>query len=185
MASGLPDFYQLGDALYRLDADFSAAETHGIYCAVLSINANYDQQQLQSRIAMGDRQDYYYQELSRCLDQLYLATWQQLNAGDLDISLLLPEDDAPLEERLPALQKWCQGFAYGLALSGLTSMQDLPPSSREWAEDVVKIGASGEFDLGDEEGSEAAFAELTEFLRVGLLMINEEVQPVTGAPVMD
>ena len=61
-------------------------------------------------------------------------------------------------------------------------MSDLPEDSREWTQDVIQIGASGEFDLDDEEASEAALIDITEFLRVGVMMVNEEVQPLSGKP---
>ena len=182
MSNALPDFYLLEDALIRLDADFSAAEVHGIYCGVLSINRESDGDELAQRIIQGDPYDYHFQELQRELTRLYSACMAQFNGDSLRMQLLLPEDGAPLDERLAALQKWCQGFAFGLALSGLSSMQALPEDSREWVEDVIKIGAAGEFDLEDEDASEAALAELEEFVSVGLLMLNEEMQPLTGMP---
>jgi hypothetical protein len=180
--SKLPDFYALEDALLRLDADFSAAEVHGIHCAVLGINQDYDQSTLQAHLVKGDAQDFHFQETIKLLSELHEASRRQLNSGDLQFGLLLPDDHEDLAERLSALQKWCQGFAFGLALSGLSSIHDLPDDSREWVQDVIKIGASGEFDLEDEEASEQALLDLSEFLRVGVLMMNEEVQPLRGMP---
>ncbi|MGB1254997.1 MAG: UPF0149 family protein [Thiolinea sp.] len=180
----LPDFYALEDALLRVDADFSAAEVHGINSAVLSINNTYDFQALKTQLIPGDERDVHYQEVSRQLADIYTATSEQLNANDLRFELLQPDEQDSLESRLLALQKWCQGFAYGLALSGLKSMEDLPEDSREWTQDVIKIGASGEFDLDDEEASETALLDISEFLRMGILMMNEEVQPMHGAPDM-
>ncbi len=182
MNNKLPDFYALEDALLRLDADFSAAEVHGILCAVLGIHHDYDQQTLLAHLIQGDMQDVHFQETTRLLEALYHASRRQLNSGDLQFALLLPDDQDDQAQRLLALQKWCQGFAFGLALSGLGSMNELPDDSREWVQDVIKIGASGEFDLEDEEASEQALLELEAFLRVGVLMMNEEVQPVRGLP---
>ena len=180
----LPDFYVLEDALLRVDADFSAAEVHGINSAVLSINNNYDFQALKTQLIPGDERDVHYQEVSRQFAELYSATLEQLNSGDLHFELLQPDDQDAIEGRLEAVQKWCQGFAYGLALSGLKTMTDLPEDSREWVQDVIQIGASGEFDLEDEEASESALLDITEFLRVGVMMMNEEVQPLQGKPEM-
>lgn len=178
MNSELPDFYALEDALLRLDADFSAAEVHGINCAVLGINNNYDKNTLQSHLIKGDSMDFHVQETTKLLADLYGVSQEQLNSGDLQFELLLPNDNDPLSDRLFALQKWCQGFAFGLALSGLASMSDLPDDSKEWVQDVIRIGASGEFDLEDEEASEQALLDLVEFLRVGMLLLNEEMQPL-------
>lgn len=180
--SELPDFYALEDALLRLDADFSAAEVHGITCAVLGINNEYDQNTLRSHLVKGDPMDFHFQETAKLLAGLYGISREQLNSGDLRFGLLLPDDNDPLSDRLFALQKWCQGFAFGLALSGLSSMNDLPDDSKEWVQDVIQIGASGEFDLEDEEASEQALLDLAEFLRVGMLLLNEEMQPLQNVP---
>ena len=161
----------------RLDAQFSAAELHGAACGVLVVNRHYAFDKWIKQVAaetMGDDDAY------ELVEQVFADAQYKLNTEALAFDLLLPEEDEPLEQQVAALQKWCQGFAYGLALSGLKTLQDLPKDSREWVEDVVKIGAAGEMDVDDEDASEDAFVELVEFVRVGVLLINEELQPVRG-----
>jgi hypothetical protein len=176
----LPEFYTLEDTLLRVDADFSASEVHGIACAVLAFNNQYSEKTWQNQVLKGDTRDFYVQEARKLLEQLFNATLWQLNSGDLNFELLLPPEQDSLEAQVTALQKWCQGFAFGLALSGLKTMQDLPEDTRDWVQDIVKIGAAGEMDVHDEDESEEAFMELAEFVRVGVLMMNEELQPVRG-----
>lgn len=178
----LPEFYALDDPLLRLDADFTASETHGIACAVLAFNNHYSEKVWQTQVLKGDARDYHVQEARKLLQQLFNVTLNQLNSGDLSFQLFLPPEQDSLEEQVAALQKWCQGFAFGLALSGLKTMQDLPEDSRDWVQDVIKIGAAGELDVQDENESEEAFIELAEFIRVGVLMMHEELQPVRGKP---
>ena len=179
---GLPEFYSLEDALLRVDAGFSAAEVHGIACAVLAFNNQYSQGAWLKQVLVGDIRDFHVQEARKMLDELFRVTLAQLNSGDMDFGLLLPAEYDALDDRVQALQKWCQGFAFGLAVSGLKTMSDLPDDSRDWVQDVVKIGAAGEMDVQDEDESEEAFIELVEFIRVGVLMMNEEMQPVRGKP---
>jgi hypothetical protein len=100
-----------------------------------------------------------------------------MNGADLDFELFIPED-AALPERVDAMQEWCQGFGLGLAVAGVKDMKKLPADSREWAEDVVRIGSANDLDLDDAEESEEALAEIIEYLRVGVLMMNEEMQPM-------
>ncbi|MEZ5450524.1 MAG: YecA family protein [Thiolinea sp.] len=171
MKGDLPDFYGLADALWQLDAGFAASELHGLYSAVLAINQQYAAADLQQQVmpvesvAAEGSQDEFLQD---ALTRMHATILQQLNAGDLQFALLLPDEQDALDTRLLALQQWCQGFAYGMALSGLRTLDDLPSASHEWVQDVVRIGASGEFDLQDEEASELALQELIEFLRVGV-----------------
>jgi len=178
----LPEFYTLEDALLRVDADFTASEMHGIACAVLAFNNHYSEKAWQAQVLKGDARDYHVQEARKLLQQLFNVTLNQLNSGDLSFELFLPPEQDSLEAQVAALQKWCQGFAFGLALSGLKTMQDLPEDSRDWVQDVIKIGAAGELDVQDENESEEAFIELAEFIRVGVLLMNEELQPVRGRP---
>ncbi len=180
MDTQLPEFYTLEDSLLRVEADFTASEVHGIACAVLAFNNQYAEKAWQIQVLKGDAQDFYIQETRRLLKQLFNTTLTQLNSGDLDFELLLPPEQDSLEAQVAALQKWCQGFAFGLALSGLKTMQDLPEDTRDWVQDVVKIGAAGEMDVHDEDESETAFIELAEFVRVGVLLMNEELQPIRG-----
>ena len=182
MDTHLPEFYTLEDALLRVDADFSASEVHGIACAVLAFNNQYSEKTWQLQILKGDGHDFHIQEARELLQQLFKASLWQLNSGDLSFELFLPPEQESLEAQVLALQKWCQGFAFGLALSGLKTMQDLPEDTRDWVQDVIKIGAAGELDVHNENESEEAFMELTEFVRMGVLMMNEELQPIQGKP---
>ena len=45
-------------------------------------------------------------------------------------------------------------------------------------EDFVNIGTSGDFDYEDEQESEIAFTDVSQYVRVGALLINEELQPM-------
>lgn len=182
MDTQLPEFYTLEDALLRVDADVTASEAHEIACAVLAFNNHYSEKAWQAQVLQGDAHDFHVQEARKLLQELFNISLAQLNSGDLSFQLFLPPEQDSLEAQVAALQKWCQGFAYGLALSGLKTMQDLPEDSRDWVQDVIKIGAAGELDVHNEDESEEAFIELAEFIRVGVLLMNEELQPIQGRP---
>ena len=42
---------------------------------------------------------------------------------DMEFEPLLPDDEAPLEERTAALAQWCQGFLYGLGSGSITGCE--------------------------------------------------------------
>lgn len=181
MNDELPDYVEMERALGRAEVDYSSAEVHGICCGVLAINQTTDQNHWLTQIVEGSSQNVYVQEARNLLRQLFTATRQQMNDSGMGFELFLPEDE-DLEAQVEAMQDWCQGFAFGIAAAGVKDMDKLPPDSREWAEDVVRIGSSGELDLDDAEASENALAEILEYLRVGVLMMNEEMQPMKAAP---
>lgn len=180
--SDLPDFYQLEDALYRVDAGFSASEVHGMACGVLVVDNTAEHAAWSAHVLKGDAQDVFLQEAGRDLKQLHTATVESLNANQMHFDLCLPNEQDPITERVEALQKWCQGFAFGLAASGLKSMDELPDDPKDWVQDVIKIGAATDLDLDENNESETAYTELLEYLRVGVLMMNEELQPLRGMP---
>lgn len=180
MENALPDYAGVERALERVDSGFSAAEIHGIGCGMLVVNQATDQKVWLGQVLEGNPQDIFVQEARALLRELFIATRQQMNDSELGFELFLPEE-SDLETQVEAMQDWCQGFAFGLAVAGVKDMKKLPTDSREWAEDVVRIGTSGELDLDDAEESENAFVEILEYLRVGVLMMNEEMQPMKAA----
>lgn len=177
----MPDYVEIERALGRAGVDHSAAEIHGVCCGMLAVDQASDQHQWLAHTLHGNPQDFHFQEARTLLRQLFIVTRHQLNGADMDFDLFLP-DDGNLPAQVEAMQEWCQGFGLGIASAGIRDFKHLPADSREWLEDVVRIGASGEFDLGDEEESENALTELLEYLRVGVMMMAEEMQPMKAAP---
>jgi uncharacterized protein len=110
-----------------------------------------------------------------------------LEREDMGFAPLLPEDDAPLEQRLEALGAWCgaflAGLAAGLARRGIGSLADCPEEVREIVADMAAIsqidpdagGVTGNDSGGRSraaaESEEADLVELEEFVKVGTLLI--------------
>ena len=99
----------------------------------------------------------------------------QLQGADFSYELLLPADDEPLQRRVLALAQWCQGFYLGLGVSGINQLEKLPEDSREVVSDMTEIARMENYDEQPGEEDEGAYAELVEYLRVGVLLIFEEL----------
>jgi uncharacterized protein YgfB (UPF0149 family) len=167
--------------LGRANVDFSGAEIHGMGCGMLVVDQASSQDVWLAQVLEGNPQDFHVQEVRTLLRELFVVTRAQLNDPGMAFELFLPEDDA-LEARVEAMQDWCQGFSFGLALAGVKDMHKLPEDSREWVADVVNIGSSGALEMEDEEEGENSLTEIIEYLRVGVLMMTEEMQPMKAAP---
>lgn len=175
MSYELPDYGLAEKTLGRAAVDISAAELHGVCCGLLAVNPASQEDTCVNEVLDGDPNDFYIKEARILLHGLFRATREQLNDPDMGFALLLPEDD-DLRTRIEAMQEWCQGFSYGVTLAGVKDVKKLPKDSGEWLADVVKIGASGELELDeDDEESENALAEIIEYLRIGVLMLREEL----------
>lgn len=84
----------------------------------------------------------------------------------------------------------CEGVLYGLGLIG--RLQDAEePVSKEVRELINDFGDIAQIDvealaeakeIGDSE--EADLMQLVEFVRIGVMMINEELNPSQAAPIM-
>jgi uncharacterized protein len=100
---------------------------------------------------------------------------KQLESPDFSFDLLLPPDDAGLEQRVEALAHWCRGFLFGLGSSGLTE-GGLVGDCRELMSDMEHISrVRPDIDSTDEE-SEFALMEITEYVRIGALSIYQELR---------
>jgi len=121
------------------------------------------------------------------LDEWFGETLSSMNNADLDFNPTLPEDDVPVSERLRALGDFCAGFTYGVGLSvAQQGNRPLPEDTREIIEDFQAIDATDPADQSDEnaetpgiEQQEGIYVELLEYVRVGVLLVLEELRPVS------
>ncbi len=118
------------------------------------------------------------------LGGLYAATRAALHGGAMDFDLLIPDDDAPIEERTRALSLWCNGFLYGLGTTGAADPARLSSDAGEVVRDLAEITHAGVDAADGAEENEAALAELVEFVRVGVQLVFEHAgrqRPATPA----
>jgi uncharacterized protein YgfB (UPF0149 family) len=161
-------------ALNRLDCNISPAEVHGVMCGMLAVDIAVNQQHCFNEL--WDEQSIDPEALQH-LQQLFEQSRQQFNDSNLHFDCLLPSDDIDLAKRLFAIQEWGQGLLYGAALAGLKQSYALPEDSREFIADVTQISSSGDLDLENDEAAECAYSDIVEYMRIGTLLLCEELQP--------
>jgi uncharacterized protein YgfB (UPF0149 family) len=152
----------------------SAAEAHGLLAGLLCTDAGIDaglwlEQILDPGATNPNGRD------RALLDRLFEETRRQLDDFDFSFELFLPDDDRPLRERADALGEWCQGFLLGLGYGSKDS--DWPGECTEILRDFVEISRLDPDVSG--EADEAAYAELAEYVRVGVQVIRSELQSRT------
>ncbi|MGB5210118.1 MAG: UPF0149 family protein [Gammaproteobacteria bacterium] len=178
-----PEYDDIQRCLRGPDGGSGAAEAHGTLCGLLCTAANdLPESWIKNTLAdagetaTGINDDEYGQ-----LANLHQLTLRLLDGVQMEFQLLLPDDDIQLGLRADALGRWCQGFLYGLAVRGLKTFDQLPEEIREILEDLSEITqanfAEGE---GEQEG-EDAYANLVEYVRVGVQLVFDELNP----PVKD
>ena len=186
------DYLKLEQVLHQGDADFTVAESQAIASGMLVVNIAADKLAW-VRLIVGELDDSNnnQQRAIVSLDKLFEQTKKQLQDSNLEFNLLIPDDDDPISHRFNAVQDWCRGFLTGVALSGVSlenKESALPEDTRDLLKDFANISSSGDFDFEEEEGedaeSEIALAEIVEYLRMGALLINEELQPIKTSSVV-
>ena len=176
----LPDIYELEDVLLSLDSTMSAAESHGVLCAILCARGTADMSDWAKHI-LGEQEqgNAALKESLVLLNSLYQVTLAQLNDTNCDFQLFLPDEEEDLRERVVALTAWCQGFVYGLAVGGISDSTTLPEDTMELVKDIIEISrADHDRDNEPTEEDEIAYVEIVEYLRTGTLLISEELQPL-------
>jgi len=186
-----PDIPQLEDMLFNLDAALGATEAHGALCGMLCAQGATDVSKWMLHVlGEHDQSSPALQAAGKELLKIYKISVEQMNNNDIDFELMLPDDDDPLEDRVEGLGVWCQGFVYGLAVGGIKENTELPENSKELIKDILEISRAGYVaddeaelaaDEADSEEDEVAFMEVCEYVRVGILLIYEELQPLQSS----
>lgn len=164
------------------------AELHGAVCGLVACHGDafplQDLVELVGADAVTDRV---------AVERFVNAAISDLEAEELTFAPLLPGDDVALEDRLEALGQWCgsflAGLAAGLARQGIGSLDDMPEEVREIVRDfaaIARIDASapdaGEATPGAAEAAETDYAELEEFVKVGVLLITSTLRDDADDP---
>jgi len=178
---------ELSAVLARLDVPLGVPEAQGLACGLLcsrpatNAKSRWFAELLDAAALVPEALAERAKDL-HILDAWFGAELAALNDSELDFALALPDDDRPLDTRVIALGEFCAGVVYGVGI-GIAAQGNpsLPADTRELLEDFMAIdGADTEADA--EDGGEAAFVELSEYVRVGVLLIHEELKPVTASP---
>ncbi len=186
-----PDIPQLEDMLFNLDAAMGATESHGALCGMLCAQGATNAAQWMLHV-LGEHEESSpgLQAVGKELMKVHQISVEQMNNNEINFELMLPDDDDQLEDRVEGLGIWCQGFVYGLAAGGIKEDTVLPENSKELIKDILEISRAGYVaddeaeqaveEAGDDE-DEVAFMEVSEYVRMGVLLVYEELQPLQSS----
>jgi uncharacterized protein len=169
-------FAEFARVLEGLGSSVPAAEAHGCLVGALCTSSDYPMARwLEEIIPEADQRDD--EESQQPLRLLYADTMKALRGEDMEFEALLPDDDVTLVTRAGGLSQWCQGFLYGFGTGGTPLKQEeLPSNVNEILNDLTHIGrASVEIEGDGNESEEEAYAEVVEYVRVGVQLIHDEL----------
>ena len=186
-----PDIPQLEGLLFEVDAALGAVESHGALCGMLCAQGATEAPKWMLHVlGEHEKSSTALNQTGKRLLQIHQLTVEQMNGVEAEFELMLPDDDDELEARVESLGVWCQGFVYGLAIGGIKEDTELPEDSKELIRDILEISRAGyvvdeeaEIAVNEEtdEEDEVAFMEVSEYVRMGVLLVYEELQPLQSS----
>ena len=155
------------------------AEAHGTLAGALCSSREYGLIEWLHEILPEDSPDEDALQ-SSVLQNVYDSMVRTLTGDNADFEPLLPDDDAPLMSRADALSDWCKGFLYGIGSGAVPDPSKVSAEADEIIGDLKQITSVGvEADEQNEE-NENAYAEVVEFVRVGVQLLFVELAPARG-----
>jgi yecA family protein len=172
------DYDALQESLTRSGFPLALAEVHGTICGIVcSAGERGAQRWLDESIAENAEHEERPQaeELRTTLQAVTLATARVLASDDLQFTPLLPDEDAALHDQVQALASFCHGFLSGLGLAPATALDG---EIEEILDDFAQISRAGVTAEDDQNRDQADFAlaELTEYVRVSVQIVYEELR---------
>lgn len=175
MAHSVLSYADIQQALTQSRSLTDAAEAHGTLSGALCAAGGYHLDDWLGEILPDGRAS---PDAADSLRALYDSTSSALGDTELAFQPLLPTDDDALPARTEALGEWCRGFLYGLGTGRVGNLDSLGEETGEIIRDFTAITQVGVDPDDGDESNEEAYAELVEFVRVGVQMIFERLAPM-------
>ena len=169
-----PDFDQLANLLLEEGAvTFSPSELHGILVGQVAAGQRFEVAGLAQFCAQQLDLDQLSQpSTAPNLGLLYKQVLAQMESGDFELALLLPDDEHSLPLRAEQLGLWVTGFIAGFGLGAGESAAKLSTEAQESIGDLVQI-AQIETDSESEE-DEGLLMEVEEYVRMAAMLLFAE-----------
>ena len=182
----MPAYSQVDEALFSGGSAVCAAECHGVLCGILCASGTSDMQRWVRHLFEAPATDREITAGSlRLLHDVHQCTLTEINHETLEFTMLIPEPTEPMDIRISGLADWCSGFGLGLIMGGLNDQMLVSDDVREFVEDVQYISdASFVEEDNNPDQLEKSFTEIEEYVRMGVLLINEELQPISQKPTI-
>ena len=166
---------QLQAVLDLAGVELRASEVQGMVCGEICRQLRFGpDSDFLSLLGQPDTASSAGRMMVDVLENLMDETRRSLNAG-MQFGLLLPDDDEPLEERTASVADFARGFVLALLRGEAPAIAALPGEGGEFVRDLVKISEARPG--GDAEEDERALVEIEEYMRVGVQLVYEELQP--------
>lgn len=171
-------FIEAERALSAANAAVTISEGHGCLCGALCTLPHFSSQNWLQELLPDPAGEVTLTnplQVDATLDQLYAETQVALEGDEMGFAPFLPDDDAPIAERIAALAQWSQGFLYGFGIGAPGSArQEYPGDVGEVLKDLSEIARASDTESSGSDEEEQAYVELVEYLRAAVQLIHDE-----------
>ncbi|MCH9645875.1 MAG: YecA family protein [Proteobacteria bacterium] len=172
--NNLLDYDNLKSTLHTLNTDDTISSAHGILCGFACVKPDLTLDDWLNEVLVSIDLNNLNEKLAHeSLAQIFNETLSQLNDATLDFQLLTADEDARLGEQANTLIEWCQGYLVGLGLQKISTTDE---DVLEMIKDISEI-SNLDADVVDSEQNAQDLFEIIEFVRMGVLLIQETLQP--------
>ncbi len=171
---GSPDYQKTEQLFAVLQLEESASNIHGSLCGLLCTGKLEALTVWFEELFSGlDERDATVQEVRQILGGLFKSSKKRIDGG-LGLPPFLPDDNQPLSHRAVALAEWCQGFLYGVGISGAKESH-FSTQTREALHDFSEMAQLDAESIDEDEAGEVAFNDLYEFIRIATMQICDDL----------
>lgn len=177
----LPDHDDIANVFVELAALYPPSELHGFYVGQQVLGAKLEEAGLRQQVEQLLDVDSIGPDHWQPLLELNKASAGQLAGEISELTLLLPDVDIDLGQRVAAVGSWCQGFLTGFAMAGKQrqaseGQQQYSSTVSEILSDIAAISQAGLDGQESEEGEEgeAQFRELVGYLEMAVVTVFVE-----------
>ncbi len=169
-----PDYQKTEQLFVALHLEGSTSNIHGSLCGLLCTGKLEALTVWFEELFSGlDESDATVQEVRQVLGGLFKASKERIDRG-LGLPPFLPDDNQPLPHRAVALAEWCQGFLYGVGISGAKESH-FSTQTREALHDFSEMAQLDAESIDEDETDEVAFNDLYEFIRIATMQICDDL----------
>ncbi len=175
------DIEQVQKNLTTLGSKATPFEAHGTLCGLLCGRSDLEPREWIALTTAAEESieqgDLLAAEASEWLADLFFKTVAALSDNNLKFYPLLAEDEDE-SIQLEAIALWAQGFLMGLSLAGVEKFSEYSEEVGEFVAAMTSISTADDYDLAGDDSDTEAIIELVEFIRIGVLLVNEEMNPL-------
>ncbi len=174
----MPAFDEYADFFWRLGVMQSPSQLQGYLLGMLAVGHPFSSDQwCEMAVAAMEPAGELEQDELQLLSDLHKVAAKQLEEGISELSLLLPDDEVEITQRVDSLGSWCRGFLAGFALGGKQRQQQ--QGQQQYSTDVSDalsdLAAISQISLGEgdeeEQDREQNYVEIRDYLRLAAINI--------------